>query len=138
MQNTIISRIHSFLLLYLSGTNLARKLETQEVSQYLKASQNLLDQVQIYGIKFPTRLLLGLSDIRDHKFRHYFQDTLNPLWDCVNDTETITDSFLRCPRSHTPRKTVSSHSKDQLIQTFLYGNPSCNLSVNRLVLNPTN
>ena len=43
-----------------------------------------------YGIKLLTRLRLGLSHLRDHKFRHCFQDTLNPLCDCDNDTETAT------------------------------------------------
>ena len=36
MWDTIISRTHSFLLLYLSETNLIGKLETQNVSQFLK------------------------------------------------------------------------------------------------------
>ena len=30
-----------------------------------------------------------------------------------------------------------SHGEDHLIQTFLYGNPNCNLTVNRLILNAT-
>ena len=34
-----------------------------------------------YGIKLLTRLRLGLSHLRDHRFRHCFQDTLNPLCD---------------------------------------------------------
>ena len=53
-----------------------------------------------------TRLSLGLSQSRDHKFRHCFQDTLNPLFDCDNDTETITHFFLHCPSLHTPRQTL--------------------------------
>ena len=48
-----------------------------------------------YGIKLLKRLRLGLSD---HKFRHYFQNTLNPLSDCDNDTETIAHLFLHFPR----------------------------------------
>ena len=101
-----------------------------------------------YGIKLPTRLRLGLSHLRDHKFRHCFQDTLNPLCDCGNDTETTTHFFLHCPSFHTPRQTrlnnirkineqILSHSEDQLIQTFLYGNHNFNLTVNRLILNAT-
>ena len=46
-----------------------------------------------YGIKLLTRLCLGLSHLRDHKFRHCFQDTLNPLCDCGKDNETITHFF---------------------------------------------
>ena len=46
-----------------------------------------------YGIKLLTRLRLGLSHLCDHKFRYCFQDTLNPLCDCGNDTETTTHFF---------------------------------------------
>ena len=98
-----------------------------------------------YGIKLLTRMQLGLGHLRDCKFRQCFQVTLTPLCDCGNDTETTAHFFLHCPSFHTPRqshlnnirninKQILFHSKDQLIQTFLYGNPSCNLAVNRLVL----
>ena len=70
------------------------------------------------------------------------------MCDYGNDTETATHFFLHCPSFHTPRQTllnnirnineqVLSHSEDQLIRTFLYGNPNCDLNVNRLILNAT-
>ena len=101
-----------------------------------------------YGIKLLTRLRLGLSHLRAHKFRHCFQDTVNPLCDCGNDTETTTHFFLHCPSFHSPRQIllnnirnineqILSHGEDQLIQTVLYGNPNFNLTVNRLILNAT-
>ena len=154
--NTIISRIHSVLLLYLNGTILIVKLETREFSQFLKNLLNLIRPCSNsifnihnpYRIKLLTRLRLGLSHLRDHKFRHCFQDTLNPLCDCGNDTETTTYFFLHCPSFQTPRQTllsyirnihkqILSHGEDQLIQTFLYGNPNFNLTVNRLISNAT-
>ena len=99
-----------------------------------------------YGIL--TRLRLGLSHLHDCKIRHYFQETLNPLCDCGNDTETATHFFLHCSSFYTPRQTllnnirnineqILSHDEDQLIQTFLYSNPNFNLTVNRLILNAT-
>ena len=95
-----------------------------------------------HGIKTLTRLWVGFSHLHDHKFRHCFEDTLNPLCDCGNDTETTTHFFLHCPSFHTLRKTLLninkqllSHSEDQLIETFLYDNRNCNLTVNRLILN---
>ena len=100
------------------------------------------------GIKLLTRLRLGLSHLRDHKFRHCFQDTLSPLYDYGNDTETTAHFFLHCSSFHTPRQTllnnirnineqILSHGKDQFIQIFLHGNPNGNLTVNRLILNAT-
>ena len=46
-----------------------------------------------YGIQPLTRLRLGLSHLRDHKFKHCFQDTLNPLCDCGNDTKRAKKIF---------------------------------------------
>ena len=37
------------------------------------------------GLKFVTRLPLGLSHLRQHKFKHSFQDSLNPLCFCSLD-----------------------------------------------------
>ena len=112
------------------------------------SENNIFNIYNPYGINFLTRLQLGLSHLCDQKFRHCFQDTLNQLCDCGNDTETKTYFFFHCPSFHTPRKTllnnirninesILSHGKDQLIQTFLYSNPNCNATVNRLILNAT-
>ena len=37
------------------------------------------------GLKFVTRLRLGLSHLREHKFNHSFQDPINPLCSCSFD-----------------------------------------------------
>ena len=39
------------------------------------------------GIKLITRLRLGLSYLREHKFKHSFQDTINPLCNCGQKTK---------------------------------------------------
>ena len=46
------------------------------------------------GIKLLTRLRLGLSHLHEHKFRHCFQNTLNPLWESGKDIE-LDKSSLR-------------------------------------------
>ena len=145
IQDTLILRIRSFFLLCLSGT-----LETREVCQknllnFIRSCANIIFNINNpYGIKLLTRLWLGLSYLRDHKFRHCFQDTQNPLCDCGNDTETITHFFLHCPSFRTSRqillnnirninKRILPHGEDHLVKTFLYRNPSCNLTINRLI-----
>ena len=40
------------------------------------------------GIKFLTRLRLGLSHLNEHRFRHNFQDCLNPLCSCSLEVES--------------------------------------------------
>ena len=101
-----------------------------------------------YEIKLLTRLRLGLNHLSLAITRHCFEDTLNPLCDCGNDTETTAHFFLHCSSFHNPRQTllnnirtinqkILSHGENQLIQTFLYSNPNYNLTVNRLILNAT-
>ena len=60
----------------------------------------IFDNHNPYRIKLLTRLRQGLSHLRDHKFRHCFQDTLNPLCDWGNDTEIITNFFLHFKYPH--------------------------------------
>ena len=48
-------------------------------------------------IKLVTRLRLGLSHLREHKFKHSFQDTLNPLCSCGVDIATTLIIFSTVP-----------------------------------------
>ena len=47
------------------------------------------------GIKF-TMLRLGLSHCHQHKFKHNFQDTLNPICKCSKNTETAIHYLWHC------------------------------------------
>ena len=49
------------------------------------------------GIKLLTRLRLDLSHLCEHKFKHSFQNCLNPLCLCGNEIETSTHYLLHCP-----------------------------------------
>ena len=46
------------------------------------------------GLKLLTRMRLGLSHLADHKFRHNFQDCLNPICSCGKKIETTSHSFF--------------------------------------------
>ena len=48
------------------------------------------------GLKFLTRLRLGLSHLNAHRFRHNFQDSLNPLCSCSLETEDTSHYLLHC------------------------------------------
>ena len=48
----------------------------------------------IYGMKLLTRLRVGLSRLKEHKFRHNSEDTVNPLCSCNLEKETISHFFL--------------------------------------------
>ena len=48
------------------------------------------------GLKFLTRLRLGLSHLNEHRFRHNFKDCINPLCSCSLEVENTLHFFLHC------------------------------------------
>ena len=60
------------------------------------------------GVKLITRLLLGLSHLREHKFKHSFQDTLNPFCSCRKEVETTFHCLILCPNYSDERLTLLS------------------------------
>ena len=48
------------------------------------------------GIKFLTRLKLGLIQLNEHKFKHNFQNCLNLLFSCSLEVESTIRFFLHC------------------------------------------
>ena len=48
------------------------------------------------GEKFLTRLRLKFTHLKEHKFRHGFTDTINPMCACGADVETTEHFLLHC------------------------------------------
>ena len=63
------------------------------------------------GIKLLTRLRLGLSHLREHKFEHNFQDCLNPICLFGNEIENSTHYLLHCPTYTNERLTLLNKIK---------------------------
>ena len=73
----------------------------------IRPSLNKIFQCQSpKGIKLVTRLRLGLSHLREHKFKYSFQDTLNSLFSCGLDIETRSHYFLHYPLFHAEQSTL--------------------------------
>ena len=98
------------------------------------------------GIKFITRLRLGLSHLCEHKFKHSFQDSLSPFCSCGLDTESTAHFLLHCPMYTTERHTLLSTIKNidnnllhlcepVLIRTLLFGSNSFDTNANTNILN---
>ena len=108
----------------------------EKILNFIRPSPNsFFDCHNPKGIKLITRLRLGLSHLREHKFKHSFQDTINPLYNCGQDIESSTHFFLHCPffinESRTLLSTIRSLdiklldcTDDDLTQTLLSGNIS--------------
>ena len=99
-------------------------------------------------VKLLTRLRLGLSHLREHKFKHSFQDTLNPLCSCGKEVETTFHFLLSCPNYSDERLTLLSkirninsnileNTNSQITRFFLYGDKNFTASTNFVILNST-
>ena len=100
------------------------------------------------GVKLLTRLRLGLSYLCEHKFKHGFQDSLNPICTCGNDTKTSAHFLLPCPHYSNERSNFLNTIKNinrnifdkndlQITETLLYGDSSLDDKRNSLILNAT-
>ena len=99
------------------------------------------------GIKYLTRIYLGLSHLREHKFKHSFQDTLNPFCSCGLDVETNTHFFLYSSLFSNQRFTLLStvndidsslrNTNDTILTHILLRKASLDISANTLILNAT-
>ena len=67
---------------------------------------SIFDIYKPYGIKLLTRLRLGLSHLNEHRFKHCFNNTINPNCICGGDIESITHLFLYSPECCEARKTL--------------------------------
>ena len=100
------------------------------------------------GIKLLTRLRLGLSYLREHKFKHGFLDSLNPICSCGQNIETSTHFLLHCSNYASERLTflnnirnidsnILSENDLKVTETLLYGDRSYNNTKNTLIMNAT-
>ena len=96
------------------------------------------------GLKLITRQRLGLSHLRFHKFKHSFQDTLNPICNC-GTVETTVHYLLHCPNFSNERliffnklrsidANILSNDDSNISKVLLYGNHSFNDEKNTSIL----
>ena len=82
----------------------------------------------------------------EHKFKHNFQDSLNQIYSCGLDIESISQFLLHCPTFNDIQYTLLSTlnkipckllelTKSSLSQTLLYGNTLCDKEKNTLIVN---
>ena len=69
------------------------------------------------GLKFLTRLRVGLSHLNAHRFHHNFQECLNPLCSCSLEIEDTTHYLLHC-RYFSNQRTDLMNSVNSVVQNF--------------------
>ena len=76
------------------------------ILKFIRPEPNRISSTQDFeGLKLLTRMRLGLSHLADHKFRHTFQDRLNPICSCGQEIETASPFFLQRLNYRCARKT---------------------------------
>ena len=87
---------------------------------------------------------VGLSHLREHKFRHNFEDSLDPFCNDGRHTETTFRFFLYCSIYKNQRKTLFekisnikcsllNQNDATVVETFLFGSNSLNDEENTLM-----
>ena len=93
------------------------------------------------GIKYLTRLRVNISHLPHHKFKHSFQDTINPLCTCSLEAETTIHFILHCPyyenERHILLASIRSIKSSILVKTLLYGLDRLSETQNTSILNAT-
>ena len=98
------------------------------------------------GLQLLTRLRLDLSHLREHKFRHNFNDTIDLF--CLygtNSLETSEHFLLHCPtfaslrlklfdNLHNNNILLLPYDKSVIVQTFLYGSDKFNPTINKIII----
>ena len=98
------------------------------------------------GLKLLTRLRLGLNHLREHKFRHNFNDTIDPFCLCgTNNLETSEHLLLHCPTYACLRRKLFDNlhnnnilllplEKSLIVQILLYGSDNYHPSMNKIII----
>ena len=82
-------------------------------------------------VKYVTRLRIGFSHLNEHKFKHNFQYSIDPMSSCSSGIETTIHFFLRCANFNIQRKTlfdkiattdanISTENEDGIVYTLLF------------------
>ena len=97
------------------------------------------------GLKFLTRLRLGLSHLNENKYKHNFQDCVNLLCSYSVKIESLSHFFLHCHHLANIRATLLGDlqsadinfpcvSDNDSVDLLLYGSPNFNSNQNNKIL----
>ena len=110
------------------------------------SAYHITDQI---GLKYLTRLRIGVSHLRAHMFNHQFKGTPSACCSCDHNTvETTTHYLLHCSNHVQSRSTLFEnlqkvidvarlHNNKYTVNLLLYGDPTYPLDINKAILEST-
>ena len=92
-------RITSVTTLLQKTRNVSYPLELKNnILKFIRPSpSNVFNCNNYKGIRLITWLRVGMSQLREHKFKHNFEDCLNPICSCGADIKSTSHFLLHCP-----------------------------------------
>ena len=95
-----------------------------------------------------TCLRIGFGHLKEHKFKHNFQDSIDPMSSCGSDIELTVHFFFHCPNFTTQRQTllnklkifnaiIMTENENSFVRTLLFGRPDFRYSTNKEIINAT-
>ena len=115
----------------------------------VRSRENLVVTVHdITSLELLTRLRLNFSHLNEHKLRHNFNYTINPMCSCGKESETTLHYLLRCEFYSIYRLEllndicVLSHSlkntsEENLLKVLLFGAEEFSFKINSEILKCT-
>ena len=108
-------------------------------------SNNVFNINNPLGLKLLTRVRIGFSHLKEHKFKHNFQDSVDPLCSCGNDIESTVHFFLHCPNFTTQSGTllnklkitnasIMAKNENSVVRTLLFGRPDLIIQLTKKLL----
>ena len=98
----------------------------------------------LLGVKYLTRI--GFNHLKEHKFKHNFQGSINPMCSCSSGIETTIHFFLHCANFNIQRQTlpdkivtinanILTENGASIVNNLLFGKPNSENSFNKAMLN---
>ena len=148
---------HPFFLIVLkSGTILARsfgkliqQFNLKQKFCFIRPKENSIFKIfDINGIKLLNRLRLHFSHLNEHKFRHNFIATIDPMCSCGLEPETTLHYLLRCNLYSDLRTellndicalnpTLKNLSHEKRLNILLYGSENFSFNTNKKIIKST-
>ena len=108
-------------------------------------ANSVLDTHDTNGIKLLSRLRLNCSHLSENKFRHNFNDRVDPMCTCGLEPETTLHYLLRCSLFSTQRPellnnvfilnpSIKNYSNENLLNVLLHGSEDFNWNLNKEIL----
>ena len=100
------------------------------------------------GLKYLTRLRLVFSHLKEHKFKHNFQDSVDSLCSCGIETESTKHFLLHCANFSIQNRTffdqltelnidILTRNDNYIVKTLLLGQQDFDNATNKKLLQAT-